>query len=173
MDPSQMDDNFDRQWFNYVADVTVTASTTVPYMMQILADADFEWWWTAASRTSGLLKILMTEQGTGRQFIGTTASTVSGQGVFNGINIDLWCGLASASAAFPIAVPFVMPATRTYQLLLTDSSGQNNVVEINFSGFKLWNRATANTASGLPSQAGSTAAPGNANPAQLSGMRRW
>lgn len=171
MDPTQQDDGFDRQWFNYVADITVGANATVPYMMQILADADFEWWWTSASRTSGLLKILMIEQGTGRQFIGTTASSISGAGVFAGINIDNWCGLASASAAFPIAVPFVMPATRTYQLTLADSSGAQNVVEINFSGFKLWNRSTANSAAGLPSQAGSTAAPGNANPGQMSGWR--
>lgn len=158
MDPSQIDDNFDRQWFAYVVDLVVPASAVqAPYQLQILADADFEWWWTAAFRTSGLLKVLMSEQATGRQFIGTTASSVSGAAAFNGINIDLWAGLVTASGAFPIAVPFVMPATRTYTLAFTDTSAAPNTVEIAFSGFKLWNKASATPAAGTAST--STASP--------------
>jgi len=153
MDPSQIDDNFDRQWFAYVADAVVLANAVQqPYQLQILADADFEWWWTAAQRTDGRLKVLMTEQATGRQFVGTTASSVSGAAAFNGINIDLWAGLVTNSGAFPIAVPFVMPATRTYTLAFSDTSGGNNTVEIAFSGFKLWNKATATPAAGTASQ---------------------
>lgn len=158
MDPSQVDDNFDRQWYSYVADVVVVGNVVQqPFQMQIQADADFEWWWTSAQRTSNLLKILMSEAATGRQFIGTTASTISGAGAFNGINIDLWAGLASASAQFPIAVPFVMPATRTYTLLFSDTSGVNNTVEIAFQGFKLWTKGGATPAAGSASI--STAAP--------------
>ena len=146
MDPSQIDDQFDRQWYAYVADAVVVGNAIQqPYQLQILADADFEWWFTAASRTSSLLKILMSEAATGRQFIGTTASSVSGAGAFNGINIDLWCGTAAAAAMYPIAVPFVMPATRTYTLLFTDTSGVNNTVELVFSGFKLWKSAGGTT----------------------------
>jgi hypothetical protein len=141
MDPTQIDDNFDRQWYSYVADAVVVGNAVQqPFQLQIQADADFEWWFTSIQRTSGLLKILMSEAATGRQFIGTTASTISGAGAFNGINVDLWGGLASASAQYPIAVPFVMPATRTYTLLFTDSSGANNTIEIALSGFKLWTR---------------------------------
>lgn len=141
MDPSQVDDNFDRQWFSYVLDRVVPGNAVQdPNQLQILADADFEWWWLLASRTSNLLKVLMSEQATGRQFIGTTASAISGAGAFNGINIDLLAGTALATAAFPLAVPFVMPATRTYSLLFTDTSGANNTVELVFSGFKLWKR---------------------------------
>jgi len=149
MDPSQIDDNFDRQWFAYVADAVVVGNAVQqPYQLQILSDADFEWWFTAASRTSALLKVLMSEAGTGRQFIGTTASVVSGVGSFNGINIDLWAGTAAASAMFPIAVPFVMPATRTYSLLFSDTSGVNNTVEIVFSGIKLWKQGGTTSAAG-------------------------
>lgn len=141
MDSTQVDDQFERQWFNYVLDRVVPASAVQdPNQLQILADADFEWWWISGSRTSGLLKVLMQEAATGRAFIGTTASAVSGAGAFNGINFDLLCGLASTPAAFPLAVPFVMPATRTYTVLFTDSSAAPNTVELVFSGFKLWQK---------------------------------
>lgn len=140
MDP-QTDDQFERQFFSYVLDRTVPASQVQdPNQLQILSDADFEWWWVIASRTSGLLKVLMKEQATGRDFIGTTASATSGPATFNGINIDNWAGTALATAAFPLAVPYIMPATRVYTLLFTDTSGAPNVVEIVFSGFKLWPR---------------------------------
>lgn len=93
-----------------------------------------------ASRTSGLLKVMMKEQATGRDFIGTTASASSGPATFNGINIDNWAGTALATAAFPLAVPYIMPATRVYTILFTDTSGGTNTVELVFSGFKLWPR---------------------------------
>src|SRR4051812_23405878 len=131
MDPTQLDDHFERQWFNYVLDRVVPANAIQdPNQLQILADADFEWWWAIGSRTSGLLKVLINEQATGRQFIGTTASSISGAGAFYGMNFDLFCGTAAAVAAFPLAVPFVMPATRSYQVLLTDTSGAPNTVEL-------------------------------------------
>lgn len=140
MDPN-VDDQFERQFFSYVLDRVVPASAVQdPNQLQILSDADFEWWWTLASRTSNLLKVMMREQATGRDFIGTTASTVSGTATFNGINIDLWAGTALASAAFPLAVPYIMPATRVYSLLFTDTSAAPNTVEVVFSGFKLWPR---------------------------------
>jgi hypothetical protein len=171
--PSSSDDNFDRQWFSYVADVSVVASAVQqPYQLQILADADFELWWVIGNRTSGSLKVLMQEQATGRQFIGTTASTISGAGAFNGINFDNWCGMMTQQAAFPLAVPFVMPATRTYTLLFTDSSAATNVVEVVFSGFKLWTKGTLAPASGLPSQAGSTAR-ANAQSTQGARLSGW
>jgi hypothetical protein len=140
-DSTQVDDQFERQWFNYVLDRVVPASAVQdPNQLQILTDADFEWWWLIGSRTSNLLKVLIKEAATGRDFIGTTASTIQGAGAFNGINFDLLCGTAAAVAAFPLAVPFVMPATRTYTVLFTDSSGAPNTVELVFSGFKLWQK---------------------------------
>lgn len=140
MDPL-LDDQFERQFFSYVLDRTVPANATQdPNQLQILSDADFEWWWILASRTSGLLKVMMKEQATGRDFIGTTASATSGPATFNGINIDNWAGTALATAAFPLAVPYIMPATRVYTLLFSDTSGAPNAVELVFSGFKLWPR---------------------------------
>ena len=140
MDP-QVDDQFERQFFSYVLDRVVPASAVQdPNQLQILSDADFEWWWILASRTSGLLKVMMKEAATGRDFIGTTASATSGPATFNGINIDNWAGTALATAAFPLAIPYIMPATRVYTLLFTDTSAAPNTVELVFSGFKLWPR---------------------------------
>lgn len=139
MDPL-LDDQFERQFFSYVFDNTLTANQVQNAgQLQILSDADFEWWWVLASRT-GTAKVLMKEQATGRDFIGTTASATSGPATFNGINLDNWAGTALATAAFPLAVPYIMPATRVYTLLLTDTSGAPNTIEIVFSGFKLWPR---------------------------------
>jgi hypothetical protein len=135
------DDQFERQFFSYVVDYTVPANAVQsPTQLQILSDADFEWWWVLATRTSNLLKVMMKEAATGRDFIGTTASSISGPQTFNGINIDNWAGTAQATAAFPLAVPYIMPATRVYTLLFSDTSGNPNVVEVVFSGFKLWPR---------------------------------
>ena len=131
-----MDDNFDRQYFSYVLDRVVPASAVQdPNQLVIASDADFEWWWTMASRTSNLLRVLMIEQATARAFIGTSAMSAA---AFNGINIDLWCGTAQAAAAFPLAVPYVMPATRVYSFLFTDTSAAPNTVQIVLSGFKLF-----------------------------------
>jgi len=140
MDP-QTDDQFERQFFSYCLDRVVPASAVQDAnQLQILSDADFEWWWIIASRTSNLLKVMMKEAATGRDFIGTTASATSGPATFNGVNIDNWAGTAAATAAFPLAVPYIMPATRVYTLLFTDTSGAPNTVELVFSGFKLWPR---------------------------------
>jgi hypothetical protein len=135
------DDQFERQFFSYVLDRVVPGNAVQdPNQLQILSDADFEWWWVLASRTDTRLKVMMKEQATGRDFIGTTASASSGPATFNGINVDNWAGTALATAAFPLAVPYIMPATRVYTLLFTDTSGANNTVELVFSGFKLWPR---------------------------------
>jgi hypothetical protein len=143
--PAAGDDLFERQFFSYVIDAAVVGNAVQqPTQFQILSDADFEWWWIIASRTSNLLKVLLKEQATGRDFIGTTASATSGPATFNGINIDNWCGTAQATAAFPLAVPYIMPATRVYTLLFTDTSGATNNVEVVFSGFKLWPRPKVN-----------------------------
>jgi hypothetical protein len=140
MDP-MIDDQFERQFFCYVLDRVVPASAVQdPNQLQILSDADFEWWWILASRTSGLLKVMMIEQATSRNFIGTTASATAGTGTFNGINIDNWAGTAAATAAFPLAVPYIMPASRTYSFLFTDASAAPNTVQLVLSGFKLWPR---------------------------------
>lgn len=141
MDPTQVDDGFERQFFSYVLDRVVPASAVQdPNQLQILSDADFEWWWLAASRTSNLLKVMMKEAATGRDFISTTASATSGPATFNGINIDNFAGTVQASAIFPLAIPYIMPATRVYTLLFTDTSAAPNTVELVFSGFKLWPR---------------------------------
>lgn len=140
MDPN-LDDQFERQFFDYCIDAIVPANQTqLPVQWQVLSDADWEWWWNLVFRTSGQLKLLMKEQATGRDFVGTTASASSQPASFNGIFIDLWGGQANNTGAFPLAVPYICPATRVYSLLLTDLSGAPNTVQLVFSGFKLWPR---------------------------------
>jgi hypothetical protein len=140
VDPN-LDDQFERQFFDYCIDPIVAANAIQqPIQFQIMSDADFEWWWNMVTRTSPLLKLLMKEQATGRDFVGTTATASSAPAQFNGIYVDNWGGQAANSAAFPLAVPYIMPATRVYTILLTDLSGFTNSAQLVFSGFKLWPR---------------------------------
>jgi len=141
MDPQQLDDGFERQFFEYVLDVTVLANAVQQQAsLQILSDADFEWWWTKATRTDSRIKVLMEESASSRKFIATTAAVTSGAATFNGINIDNWAGTAQGGAAWPLAVPCLMPASRSYLFLFSDTSGAPNAVEVVLSGFKLWKR---------------------------------
>jgi hypothetical protein len=143
---SMLDDQFERQFFTYVLDRAVPANAVQdPNQLQILSDADFEWWWLGGSRTAAgaapFVKVAMKEQATGRDFIGTSPQAQAGGAVFNGINIDNWFGTAAGNALMPLAVPYIMPATRVYSLFFTDASGGNiNTVQVCFSGFKLWPR---------------------------------
>lgn len=106
-----------------------------PAVLTIPQDADFEWWFLAAFRTSGSAKVLITESGTQRQFIysGAPQQTVA----FNGVFIDNLAGLVFNNAAFPIAVPYIMPASRVYQHLFTDLSGVQNTIQLVYHGFAL------------------------------------
>lgn len=99
-------------------------------------DADFEWWWVAAFRTSNLLKLLLTESATQRYLIYPQQGT-AGQAGFNGMYIDMFAGLVSNNGAFPIAVPFVMPGSRSYLHTFTDLSGAANTVELAYIGYAL------------------------------------
>lgn len=107
--------------------------------LTIPQDADFEWWWLALSRTSGLLKVLIFEQGTGsRQLIWPASPQSQSQG-FYGVNVDNLAGTVAGNGAFPIAVPYLMPASRVYTHQFTDSSDAQNTVEIAYHGFALLN----------------------------------
>jgi hypothetical protein len=125
-----------------------------PNQLQILQDADFEWWWMSAQRTSNQLKVIMSEIATGRDFMGTSIFAGGGS-PFQGINIDLWAGQVNQSGMFPLAVPYVMPASRVYSLKFTDTSGSPNTVQLVWHGFKLWPRpqATAGSTAGAATTA--------------------
>jgi len=121
-----------------VLDITVAANANQqPGLIQIPADADFELWFFGVTRTSPLLKLLITESGTARPWIFAGSNQ---QGNFSGINIDLLAGTAAGNALFPVGVPYVMPASRTYQFLFTDTSGAPNQVELALIGFALFNQ---------------------------------
>jgi hypothetical protein len=119
-----------------IVDATVGANTSSGQNLQIPNDADFEWWWMAAFRTSGSLKVLISEAGTQRSFIYPQQGVVN-QANFNGMYIDMLAGLVANNGAFPIAVPFVLPGSRLYVHTFTDSSGASNTVELAYIGYAL------------------------------------
>jgi hypothetical protein len=122
-----------------VLDVTVlNAAVHQPQNLQIPNDADFEWWWLSIFRTVNTLKILMTETGVGnRAFIYSGSPNLNT--AFDGILVDNWAGIVQNNGAFPIAVPYVMPANRQYQFQFTDSTGASgsNPIEIALHGYGL------------------------------------
>jgi hypothetical protein len=119
-----------------VVDAVVTASAVLfPALLTIPADADFEWWWLAISRTSALLKLLLEESGTGRKMIFPGSQLTTGQ--FLGVNVDNLAGTVASNGSFPIAVPYVMPASRAYTHQFSDTSAAPNTVEVVYHGFAL------------------------------------
>lgn len=120
-----------------VVDAVVAANAQLtPALLTIPQDADFEWWWLAIFRTSGSLKLLLAEAGTQRQLI-YSGSQLAQANQFLGMFVDNLAGLVANNGAFPIAVPYVMPASRTYTHQFTDSSGAPNTVEMAYHGFAL------------------------------------
>jgi hypothetical protein len=120
----------------HVLDLTAATGASVGGGMTIQADADFEWWFLAIQRTSALLKALIAEAGAGnRQFI---YSGNPQQQNFQGVFVDNLAGLVAQNGAFPIAIPYVMPAGRIYQHQITDTgSGAPNVCQFAYHGFAL------------------------------------
>jgi len=117
----------------------LAAGQQLPVPLTIPQDAAFEWWWLSIFRTSGQLKVQIAEGATGgRTFIyGSNGSNQLVAGSFQGVYVDALAGLVSANGAFPMAVPFVMPAARIYQHTFTDLSGAANTVEMVYSGYAL------------------------------------
>ena len=119
-----------------LVDAVVPLNSQLPSVLTIPQDADFEWWFLAAFRTDSRMKLLITEAATTRQMI-FSGSQQSSSTVFNGVFIDNLAGLIASNGAFPIAVPYVMPASRSYQHAFTDSSGAQNTVQLAYHGFAL------------------------------------
>ncbi len=119
-----------------VVDAVVPLSSQLPSILTIPQDADFEWWFLAAFRTNAAMKVLITEAATQRAMI-YSGSQQSSSTVFSGVFIDNLAGLVSGNGTFPIAVPYVMPASRSYQHQFTDSSGAQNTVQLAYHGFAL------------------------------------
>jgi hypothetical protein len=120
-----------------ILDVVVPASDALfPAAFQIPNDADFEWWFTSLQRTSNLLKLLITEAATGQRALILSASPQQAT-AFQGIYVDNFAGLVANNGAFPQAVPYIMPAARSYPHQLTDLSGAQNTVQIAYHGYAL------------------------------------
>jgi hypothetical protein len=120
-----------------VVDAVVTPLAQLfPALLTIPQDADFEWWWLAISRTDPRLKLLLTESGTSRQMV-FPGSQLSQGTQFLGVNVDNLAGTVAGNGSFPIAVPYVMPASRQYTHQFSDTSNANNTVEVVYHGFAL------------------------------------
>jgi hypothetical protein len=120
-----------------VVDVVVGASANlVPGVLTIPQDADFEWWWLAITRTNAALKMLLEEGATGKRMIYNGSQQAAGT-QFLGVNVDNLAGTVAGNGAFPIGVPYVMPASRQYTHQFSDSSAAQNTVEVVYHGFAL------------------------------------
>jgi hypothetical protein len=121
----------------FVVDAVVNGNANLtPAVLTILQDADFEWWWMAISRTDARLKMLLTEAATSRDMIYSGSQQGAGT-QFLGVNVDNLAGTVAGNGAFPVAVPYVMPASRQYTHRFSDSSGAQNTVEVVYHGFAL------------------------------------
>ena len=123
-----------------IVDAVVTASAVLfPALLTIPQDADFEWWWLSLYRTNAALKVLINEQGTGSRQLIWSGSQLSQANQFVGMFVDNLAGLVANNGVFPIAVPYVMPASRVYMHQFTDSSAAQNTVQLAYHGFALLN----------------------------------
>lgn len=133
-----------------VVDAVVALNSVSNQILTIPQDADFEWWWLAASRTNAAMKVQVQESGTTRYLVYSQSGNPQGSGntAFQGIFIDLLAGLVSNNGAFPQTVPYVMPASRNYIHTFTDSSGAQNTVELSYIGYALlqFNQGSASSA---------------------------
>jgi hypothetical protein len=120
----------------HIVDTSMASGASSGVSMTIQADADFEWWFLALFRTSGLLKVLIAEAGTAnRQLIYSGNPQAQN---FQGIFVDNLAGLVANNGAFPIAVPYVMPAGRIYTHQFVDqTSGATNTVQVAYHGYAL------------------------------------
>jgi hypothetical protein len=120
-----------------ILDAVVPASQILyPAAMQIPNDADFELWFISLQRTSALLKLLINEAATGNRAL-ILAAAPQQSSAFQGIFVDNLAGLVAANGAFPVAVPYIMPAARSYPHQFTDLSGAQNTVQIAYHGYAL------------------------------------
>lgn len=120
-----------------VVDAVVQSATSQGQTLTVPTDSDFEWWWLAAFRTSALMKVLIQETGTTRYFVYPQQGQPNQAG-FSGIFIDLLAGLVANNGEFPVVVPYVMPASRSYAHQFTDTgSGAPNTVELAYMGYAL------------------------------------
>jgi hypothetical protein len=119
----------------HIVDSIVALNASTDVVLQVQGDADFEWWFLSIFRTAAAMKALIAEAGAGnRQFIYSGNPQAQ---AFQGILVDNLAGLVANNGALPIAVPYVMPAGRTYTHHFTDSSGAQNTVQFAYHGFAL------------------------------------
>jgi len=119
--------------------VVPLSSVLFPGQLSIPNDADFEWWWLAIQRTDARLKVLISESATQRSFIFSGSPLQAG--TFAGVFVDNLAGLVASNGQFPIAVPYIMPAARSYPHQFTDLSAAQNTVQVAYHGFALINVA--------------------------------
>lgn len=125
-----------------LVDAVVPANTRAfPSVLTIPQDADFEFFWLSLFRTNAALKALVSDSGTQRQMI--YSGSLQQATAFDGILVDNWAGLIAENGGFPVAVPYIMPASRIYQHLFTDLSGSDNTVQLAYHGYALLPMNTA------------------------------
>jgi hypothetical protein len=119
-------------FFDYALPPTVVlANTTVQPTIVIGADADFQVIWLIANST-GTFSFTFSDGSTGRLFM---------SGAINNVNL-----FGSAANPFPMLPPYVFKRQGSIQLVITDTSGANNTIQVVFSGKKIFPTPTSGSA---------------------------
>jgi hypothetical protein len=116
----------------YIVHQVIGANATIPASLQILAQADFEWVFTASSQTSSLLNVTMFDGSTGRLITQPQNTQNINVGV---LPISLFAG--TAQLPFPLLEPYIIARASTVQFYLTDTSGAQNTIDLALIGFQL------------------------------------
>lgn len=105
-----------------VGQVYVAASTAVTGALQIEPRADFEWVWLAATSTSTFTS----------EFTDASGRTYQNLPVNN---LNQW---GTAQLPFALIVPVVLPMRTALNYKITDTSTQNNTIQLALIGYELY-----------------------------------
>ena len=106
-----------------VGQVYVAASTAVTGALQIEPRADFEWVWLAATATSASF---------------TTEFTDASGRTYQNLPVNSANQWGTAQLPFALIVPVVLPMRTALNYRITDTSGQNNTIQLALIGYELY-----------------------------------
>jgi hypothetical protein len=110
--------------FDYVfPSLTLAALASGNSVLQMQADADFEWVFVVASRT-GPYTVQIQDGSTGRYLSNSPINDVNFAG--------------TAQLPFPLVEPYLLARSSSIQAAITDTSGAGNTIQLVLRGYKLF-----------------------------------
>lgn len=109
--------------FQYVLNAVLLANQALPGAIQIQQDSDFEWIFRIATQT-GTFTVQITDLATGRVLMSAPVNNANYFG--------------TAQLPMPNLEPYIFARSSSIGVLITDTSGAGNTVQIVFDGYKLF-----------------------------------